>query len=343
MYKEGAVRERFGLRPDQLADYKGLVGDSSDNIPGVAGVGPKGASELLTRFETLEGVFQVLEKDDNSIKPALANKLREHKDTALFSKELATIECAVPITVSLKDAAWKEFDKDAVKKELLQYGFRSLLERLGIGQIVTAVSPSAMVRYATYAGAEALAKLLEKQPIITFGYSDATGAVNAEARAASASNFLIGWDARHIYRVPVSDVAKFRDIFEDEDIVKQAFESKAFMKLLQREGIALRGFDFHGFLAAWLIKPGLKTYDLKKYAAGIEGGGEGTEQERVGTDDELLCMVARLMTARPKLERELQKLELTRVHDTIEMPLVEVLAAMELHGMKVDPALLKEL
>ena len=324
-YDESAVVERYGLTPSQMTDYKGIVGDKSDNIPGVAGVGQKGATDLLLKYKTLDGVYKALEADKEGkiIKGALAKKLTEHKDTAFFSKELGTIVRDVPIKVSLKDATWHEFDKAAVASELMQYGFRTLIERLGIGGqqgMFGEERKASEAVYRQFSDPATVLKELSNQPMLTFGY-------NADT---DAEHFVIGYDPGHVYKVPVKDLKLFKNILEDNEVLKQAHQSKGFIKLLQSHDITLRGFNFHGYLAAWLLKPGLKSYDLANYASGIE------------SDDELLLMVVRLMKARPKLEKELAKLELTDVHDRVEMPLVKVLAAIELRGMEVDvPALEK--
>ncbi|MBI3334903.1 MAG: hypothetical protein HY001_00185 [Candidatus Portnoybacteria bacterium] len=121
IYDEKAVEDRFGLKPGQLADYKGLVGDASDNIPGVHGVGPKTASELLQKFETLEKIFK--SKD-------LPPKLKGKRDQALFSKELATINKKVPISVEIGKAKWQGFDIPKIEPIFFQLGFSSLLRRI---------------------------------------------------------------------------------------------------------------------------------------------------------------------------------------------------------------------
>ena len=129
IYDEEAVKKRFGLEPKQLADYKGLVGDASDNIPGVHGVGPKTASELLQKFRSLEKLFK--SKD-------LPEKLKGKKDQALFSKELATINQKVPISFALDKAKWQGFDLTILEPLFFQLGFSSLLRR--IAQIPTVPS-----------------------------------------------------------------------------------------------------------------------------------------------------------------------------------------------------------
>jgi len=123
IYDATAVRARFGLEPTQLPDYKGLVGDQSDNIPGVSGVGPKTASSLLQKFQNLETLFK--SKD-------LPEKLKGKKDQALFSKELATITAHAPVSFKLESAQWKGFDLPLWEKYLAPLGFSSLLRRMSL-------------------------------------------------------------------------------------------------------------------------------------------------------------------------------------------------------------------
>lgn len=131
-YNEEKVIERFGLKPKQLPDYKGLVGDPSDNIPGVPGVGPKTATEILTRYPTLETAYRNVDK----LKPAFVKKLAGHKDLAFLSKKLATIRRDVPLEISLKDLEYETQHS----KDLINYfktlGFSSLLQRINTTPVV---------------------------------------------------------------------------------------------------------------------------------------------------------------------------------------------------------------
>jgi DNA polymerase-1 len=126
VYDERGVQERYGLKPEFLVDYKGLVGDASDNIPGVKGVGPKTAERLLLKYGRLENIFSAKAKDD----PA-AQKLFPFKETALLSKELATINDHVPITVELSNLEFKSLPTENLKNYFLAWNFGSLSKRLG--------------------------------------------------------------------------------------------------------------------------------------------------------------------------------------------------------------------
>lgn len=127
IYDESAVTKKYGLKPSQLPDYKGLVGDVSDNIPGVQGVGPKTASTLLKEFGTLEEVFDSLAIITNK---TAAKKLEGQKEIALLSKKLALMRKDVPLSVELENLKSKPIDEDSLKSEFQKLGFKTLVERL---------------------------------------------------------------------------------------------------------------------------------------------------------------------------------------------------------------------
>ncbi len=136
LYDEKAVKERFGFAPGLIPDYKGLCGDPSDNIKGVPGIGQKTATELITRFGTVEDIYETLEKGDGAflkkgIKARVVGLLMQHEDDARFSKSLATIRLDAPIAFSLPVHAWREtIDLGKVLAMCDEYGFRTLKERI---------------------------------------------------------------------------------------------------------------------------------------------------------------------------------------------------------------------
>lgn len=136
IYNDKAVKERFGFPPKLLPDFKGLKGDPSDNIIGVAGIGDKGATELIKKFTTIENLYKELKKDrkkllDAGIKERIIKLLEENEEEALFSKTLAEIRRDAPIEFSLESSAWKDsFDIEEVKSLFNEFGFKSLINRL---------------------------------------------------------------------------------------------------------------------------------------------------------------------------------------------------------------------
>ncbi|OGY66111.1 MAG: hypothetical protein A3A04_00965 [Candidatus Harrisonbacteria bacterium RIFCSPLOWO2_01_FULL_40_28] len=132
LYDEKAVRERFLVEPYQIPDYKGLIGDASDNITGVRGIGPKTAARLLGRHKTLENIIKSIEFNESILEEDSAyRKIKDQKEEALLSKKLATIRCDAPIPrLALRDLIISKNMKDGAIKYLSQFGFKSLIKRL---------------------------------------------------------------------------------------------------------------------------------------------------------------------------------------------------------------------
>ena len=136
MYDEQAVKDRFGFGPNMVPDYKGIRGDASDNIPGIPGIGEKGATTLITTFGSIDAIYKKLKKDeqpflDAGIKPRVIGLLKEYEEEAQFSKMLATIRTDVPVTYELPTVHWKEAaDTDAILALFTELGFRTLAARI---------------------------------------------------------------------------------------------------------------------------------------------------------------------------------------------------------------------
>ncbi|MES2749124.1 MAG: DNA polymerase [Patescibacteria group bacterium] len=136
LYDEEAVKERFGFAPKLVADYKGLRGDTSDNIPGIVGIGEKTATELITQFGGIDDIYKKLKKDEAQflsagIKPRIVNLLKEGEEEARFSKMLATIRTDAPVTFTMPTTHWQEVaDTDGILNLFSELGFRTLGARI---------------------------------------------------------------------------------------------------------------------------------------------------------------------------------------------------------------------
>ncbi|RJQ38182.1 DNA polymerase I, partial [Candidatus Microgenomates bacterium] len=129
LFDSEKVKEKYGINPSQIIDYKALVGDASDGYPGVPGIGPKTADNLLNEYETLENLYQNLEavKQKN---PNLAVKLAQGAEAAGLAKKLATIVTDAPINLDLEKCSVKNYNKEALRKQFEELGFKSLIKRL---------------------------------------------------------------------------------------------------------------------------------------------------------------------------------------------------------------------
>lgn len=128
LFGEKEVEEKFGIQPSQIVDYKALIGDASDNYPGVSGIGPKTAAELLVRFNTLEHLYEHLNEIE---KDSIRTKLQQGKESAFLSKRLATIVKDAPVDFQMSEAKLQDFDRESVHLLFDELDFRSLIPRLG--------------------------------------------------------------------------------------------------------------------------------------------------------------------------------------------------------------------
>ncbi|MDO8583301.1 MAG: 5'-3' exonuclease H3TH domain-containing protein [bacterium] len=135
IFDSAKVTEKFGILPSQMVDYKALVGDASDNYPGVAGVGPKTAANLINQYGSLDEIYKNLEEIKKK-NPNLAIKLAEGAESAGLAQKLAGIVLDAPITLDIKKAGIEKFDRESMKKEFERYGFKSLLNRLNGKQVI---------------------------------------------------------------------------------------------------------------------------------------------------------------------------------------------------------------
>ncbi len=270
VYDEAAVQERYGLGPEFLTDYKGLVGDKSDNIPGVKNVGPKTAERLLAKYGRLENVFSAKAKDD----PA-AQKLFTFKKMALLSKKLATIDDHIPIAVELPDLALKPLPPENLKNYFLQWNFGSLSKRLGEN-----------LPQEKEAGKKA-----DQETLNALFLSSAADLNETTLRT---KNFEVAW------------------------------EWKPITKELLRDQKAIPSNIFDLSIAYWLLHPDSGKITKEEAIKKILG------KDRA--DDSDWRNVFAL------LKEKIKKNGLEKIFYEIEMPIIGILAKMELLGIKTDTA-----
>ncbi|GIO27799.1 DNA polymerase I [Ornithinibacillus bavariensis] len=332
--------EKMELTPDQIIDLKALMGDSSDNIPGVPGVGEKTATKLLKEYKTLENVYDHLDEISGK---KLKENLTNHKEDAFMSKELATINCVSPVEIQLEDLQYDGFAPQDLTSIFKDLGFQSLLDRVGSDvaieestnefeaidfQIVDKVQED------MFTGEEAL--IVE---ILTDSYHTAPiegiGVVNS----------------KHAYFIP-TDIALQSEAFktwaEDEKQRKIVFDAKQSLVSLWKKGIHLKGMTFDVLLASYLLDPsennhdipaighriGLKTvlYDEEVYGKGAKM--KVPDQEVLA--DHIVRKTMLLFTLKEKMEEELRANEQFELLKELEMPLALILGEMEHTGVILD-------
>jgi len=254
-YTPSFMKEKIELDPDQIIDMKALMGDSSDNIPGVPGVGEKTAIKLLKQFETLEKVFDNIDKVSGK---KLKEKLTDNQDAAQMSKELVTINCQSPIEISIADTFYQGYDPNKLHALFKKFGFQSLLAKVG-GEGVTleAEQQEALI--------EMEIETITDLATVSFTGSEAfvVEMVADNYHQAKIEGFgLVNADKK--YFIP-TEVALQSDAFkvwaEDPREEKVVFDSKQVTVALLKHGIHMKGIRFDLLLASYLINRSKKSVD----------------------------------------------------------------------------------
>lgn len=353
LYDEEKVHERYGLSPKQIIDYKGLRGDPSDNIPGVKGIGEKTATTLLQNFGSVEGVYEHLEE----IKGAVKEKLQKDKANALLSKELATINLKAPVELELEKARLHDFDREKLVKLFGELNFFSLVKRIPGEKNPPSNSTStsagvADFKYITVAPeneAEFFAELT-KQKDFSLSLENET------------SGLGFSWKTGRAYFLPYSkeNFAKIKPYLENEKILKTGFDLKNIYAGLRKQDVVLAGLGFDVMIAAYLLNPGavvkLETLVLSEFGEEVDFTKSKKGQlALLGNEPDLkeisfkTCQQADYtLKLKNSLTKKIQTIsteqqEEKRVEKTlwqlfyeVEMPLVEILAEMEFHGIKLN-------
>ena len=336
-YDVAAFAEDYeGLEPKQLIDLKGLMGDSSDNIPGVPGVGPKTALKLIGEYGSVENV---LENIDQISGKSLKEKLADNKEAALLSKKLATIFTEVPVELELDKYELKAMS-DAARPLMQELEFRNLHERFqtilggsdgtfdlfGESVSVEAVSVATEVLETAEQGEAFFASLRQNQAVIPF-----MATCGGELPQLHFTAVEIFFDEKiHALREGSGAWNLFYEWLADASQLKATCDSKEIYKTCLCLSKKAAGIVEDISIAAYLIEPGRSSYNLKavteRYLVANSGGN-----------------VADLQALLPIIEQKLQEYELVKLYQDMELPLSEVLAKMELAGIKPDVKLLQSI
>ncbi len=382
------VEEYLGIRPDQVVDYKALVGDTSDNIPGVPGIGEKTALALLKSYETLDGVYLHLDE----ISGAVRKKLEAGRDSADMSRKLATIVRDLVIPIDLERARPENFDPAKIEAIFRELEFRSLMPRLSALEehwgkqvagrpqqlaffdttaIKTPVEPvrvpaeNAAMTVDSLEALQALVEELNRAEVISFD----TETTSTDPMQADLVGISLAVEAHQGYYIPVGHqqgrqlpleqvIAALKGPLTDPRIPKVGHNMKYDFIVLARYGLCVAPLKFDTMIAEWLINPASRNLGLKNLAwvrqnvhmTPIEDLiGKGKKQitmAEVSISDAAAYAAADAMVVLqllPELRAELEKGNGTRLMSEIEMPLVTVLADMEMNGVSLDTAFLAAL
>ena len=314
LYDVAKFREEYGFEPKKMVDLKALMGDSSDNIPGVAGVGPKTATELLLKFGSLDGVYAHL--DDPSIKPKLREKLEKDKDMAYLSYDLATIRKTAPIDFAPMDAITQPYNRLELYKLFTRLEFVRLIDRYGLrGAELETVSIHK-------------AKKTESLPRVNAMPSDVQ---ECAVFIAGDGSLGLAWDSGVCALTPLEVQMAGLDLSEKTLVLH---DSKTTMHRLDEMGINFGQCRFDTALAAYDLNPSQSDYPVSKLATNFLG-------VSVEDEDAAACAEAVWNLCAP-LTEELEKNGMSKLYTDMELPLCQVLYRMEKEGIAIDRGQLEQ-
>lgn len=311
-YDKAALKEKYGLTPPEMIELKSLMGDSSDNIPGVAGVGEKTATDLISRFHSIDFIYGGLDMLD--IKDSVRKKLADGRESAYLSRELGTICRTAPIAVGTEDCKIKPRNDAELARLMTGLEFFKLMQKMGI----TPDNSHSQFE-------------IDLSDAVTFTEMPENSLKNEKRLVIYSENgenaFVSGTE------VCLADKETLAAVLADEAVKKSLYDCKTVYKSGEANGIV-----FDAMLAAYICNPSASSYSAERI---MQEYVFNTPQ--INTESETLKNACRFYTACENLEAELTKTGQKKLFDEIEMPLARVLADMEGYGFLVDADGLNEL
>lgn len=341
LYGADEVFEKYGVTPREFIDVKGLMGDTSDNIPGVKGIGEKTAFSLIQKYKSIENLYDKIDESDET--PSVKKKLIEGKEDAFFSRKLSEIDLCVPITLSFDNYKVKEYDRERLLEIFTRLNFKSFLNKLEIKPENKKIR-SLQYKKVSLSKEEAL-KEIQKGGEVCYRFLD---------------NILVFTrDGENVYSVLEADGEVLKAFFENEDIKKAGHDIKEDIIRLYNMGIGFSGLLFDSFIAGYILQPEKSTYGIDELSLSYLGiyidlGGEdnslkgqisfdfGDENESEDKSEVLCREAAALFLLKPVLSLKIEENNQEKLLYEIEFPLIKVLADMQLTGVYVDKSALKD-
>ncbi|AEB75544.1 DNA polymerase I [Clostridium botulinum] len=350
IYDRNRMIEEYEVTPTQFIDVKGLMGDKSDNIPGVPGIGTKTAFKLIKEYGSIENV---LENVENISGKKMKQNLIEYREQAIFSKKLATICTNVPIEIDLEEIKSKEnYDIEGVRQLFESLGFKSLIQNIAssdnqeesenneekIEEINIKVESSNIETV------DELSNLLSDIKDTVYFQVEC---VNENVYSKIEFNTIYIRNEEKIYVVNINKIKNenydkylelIKKLFEDENIKKISHDIKNIYVILRKYDIDAKNFSFDTKIAAYLLQPSKSDYILRdiileKLSINIH---ESDEESKI---KETYC----IKEIYEKLQKEIKSANMEELFYNVELPLVKVLASMECEGFKIDKDRLTEI
>lgn len=337
IYNEQTLLDKYGLKPDQFRDFLGLMGDSSDNIPGIKGVGEKTALKLLHQYGTIEG----LQEHQDEIKGKMGEKIRAGMEDALMSKKVATILRDIPIDVDLEKATYQGYDYETLKSFYEKYDMNSLIKSM-----TTEAAPKKELKL----------EIVDHMPEITKDSAVYPSIYDINYHRSIILGYGI-YNDEQAYFISYENALKdesFLAYLKDENKKKYGYDIKSAVIGSRWNGIEINGYTFDLSLASYVLEPAIKE-ELKYVCTHFDYEGVQYDEEVFGKgakkhipeDDILASHIVSKAKAIYELKdvvtKELKDKNQYELYENIELPVTRILGEMEFAGTEIDLDVLKEM
>lgn len=341
VYDNQAFEVKYGVTPQQQIDLKGLMGDASDNIPGVPGIGEKTAMKLIVEYGTIENL---LENIDRVSGKKIQENLRNNKEIALLSKKLATIACDMPLEFVAESFTFHP-DGEKVKELCVKFEFKSLLSKIGNifpgNEEKSLDEPECLPQVEMVTRYDEITKIVKQ--VQQAGLLEFYAIVIGKLPDISMQGVAVIALGKTVY-IPV-EAEGFQDmllLFADKTVMKVTHDAKIIYNACAKMGITLQGLVFDTVLAAYLLDPTASNYSLAVLKEQYLGQTSNNQLAKMPYEPIFAVWAAQTIhDIYPTLRQGLVDNELDQLFDKVELPLVEVLAAIENYGIKVNAEYLK--
>ncbi|WP_199229034.1 DNA polymerase I [Sporanaerobacter acetigenes] len=360
VFDKEAMIDKYGITPEQFIDLKGLMGDKSDNIPGVPGIGEKTGLKLLKQFGSIENIYENIEEvSGNKLKESLI----EYKQQAFLSRRLAEIVTSVPLELNLEELKYEEPDWERLKGLYEKLEFKSLIEKIPKDKIEIDIEYYSS-EFILIESEDKFQKIIDeilksKEFAFKFVYGDEnilkSEILGIAIKPKEHSTYYINFDGNELL---LNFQNSFKDIFEREDILVSGHNIKNDILGLFKLGIKISSITFDSMIGEYLINPSETDYSISKLSneylnLNIEkeeellGKGKNKKTYKVLSVDERGQYFAKILDLVYMLEDKIigiiEGQGMKELYSDVELPLAEVLASMEYYGFKIDVEILKEL
>ena len=337
IYNEQTLLDKYGLKPDQFRDFLGLMGDSSDNIPGIKGVGEKTALKLLHQYGTIEG----LQEHQDEIKGKMGEKIRAGMEDALMSKKVATILRDIPIDVDLEKATYQGYDYETLKSFYEKYDMNSLIKSM-----TTEAAPKKELKL----------EIVDHMPEITKDSAVYPSIYDTNYHRSIILGYGI-YNDEQAYFISYENALKdesFLAYLKDDNKKKYGYDIKSAVIGSRWNGIEINGYTFDLSLASYVLEPAIKE-ELKYVCTHFDYEGVQYDEEVFGKgakkhipDDDILAnhIVSKakaIYELKDVVTKELKDKNQYELYEDIEIPVTRILGEMEFAGTEIDLDVLKEM